>query len=417
MTTSDRATQAPMKKVTYTVTLKRPDGSIVPDFTIRVPPWKKGGDPVLKETPLQAGPDGQPLEFDCPHRSYGGDSPRLVLCGPADPARPDIKNYQHEIYLFRRTGGAIDFILPPCPTADLYDELSLCNKPVAAGPVQGGGEVDEIEPDPHPEGEHVDPLMQTAGTQGQPDFTNNLVLDCRLIHILVRDYGGKIVPGFSAQLQIHDRPWLTKCAQIDPGDSQGKSFFVRMTSTTTWANLYESATGKQVSKTPVHFSSDGNAMVTFVLTPKAAGEGSGTAGGGVGTGNDHDLPRRPSYYTETIKAPDQIRHDFVDGTFVEVRDTVFFAHEPNNKRLSSLAASILTECTEYAKAWVRLNHPGAQAIRLLAFENSSVYTFQIGPWGGDYQWLAYRWTKKDALGALITLPQVRVENLVVEWWA
>lgn len=403
MTTSIGTLPMPIKTVTYSVTLKHPDGSVVPGFSVRVPRWRYNGAPVLEETELHPGGIADPVTFEIPHKSMGGFAPRLAIRGPADPAHPDIKNYQHEIYLFRRTGGAIDFVLTRCSTRDLFDGASLCHQPQQQTP-------NARQHDQEPEMD----LVSVATAKGTPDFSDYRLLACCQVDVSVKNDKNQHLPGYSTQLQIHDVAPLTLCSQIDPKDTQGKTFLVRKTKTTTWVYLYESATGRRVARTPVSLMVDGNVKVTFVLAalPEPVDVDDGTI-----VDTPGEVESTLKRHERLIEAPAMIRHHYTDGSDRGMKPATFVKHGIHDHIRSSLAASIERECKTFAKAWVALHHTDAQAVRLLAFENAAEGYFQIGPWGGDYQWLACKWSPAEFLGEEIARPTVVVERLLVEWWA
>lgn len=71
----------------------------------------------------------------------------------------------------------------------------------------------------------------------------------------------------------------------------------------------------------------------------------------------------------------------------------------------------------HAEAWVTTHRPNARNPKLLALINTDTDTFRLGPYGGDYQWLAYRWQDGQGMQAYLSgLREIRVEELLVEYY-
>lgn len=383
------------------------DGCPIHGFTARTVALQGAQPPLLPETDIYAAGQTDPLKFELPHRNEVPGRLILAIKGPANPGRSDIINYQTEIDLFRRTGGEITTVMEPCPTHELFDGTSRCDRGVSApvaAPVAAPVSASQTPETLVAEAGDFEELSDAAALAGR-DWGPGTTIGCVRVSVQVRDRAGNRPAGYATQLQIHDVDPLTNCKDIDPLQ-HGQTFLVPQSRTTSYALLYEAGTGKLVSRAIIrtHY---GHQTVVFDLDPGAQPVPSEPC----------DEPQELTRRVERIKAPDRIWHSYVDGSDRGWKPNRFIAHQAPDKTHSSLAASIMGENAVHAEAWVTTHRPNARNPKLLALINTDTDTFRLGPYGGDYQWLAYRWQDGQGMQAYLSgLREIGVEELLVEYY-
>lgn len=234
-----------MANVEYRVTLKGMDAKIITHHNLELERIENGkGDSLFKGVCLHPDADPDPFVFSVPKKGTGGEAYHLKLRGPANPDAPKIINYFTALVLPRRTGGAIDIVMPPIYTGDLHD---------------GGMSVD-------PDDTRDDmTTFEPVEPHDRPDYAGPVELGAAMVLVRVTKPKGAHLPGYLAQLHFHDGgAMLTKRKPLDHANVGG-TFRVRESHTHLWVTLYKGSDPGPVSSARLDLGQGSVVQVVFVI--------------------------------------------------------------------------------------------------------------------------------------------------------